>query len=454
MAYTKIFPIKKTLQKAIDYICDKNKTCDQLLISSENCLFENAYKSFIETREKYNTKGTVLARHLIQSFKPKEVDLEKAHEIGKKLCKELFKGEYQYILSTHVDKGHIHNHIILNNVNSNTGYCYRSNKKTYHDLRKLSDKICKENNLSVIDEIFNEYERRYKTKGKSWYEYQEHKKGTSWKSKMQFDIDRFILKANTFSEFLTYMKKEGYEIKQGNVKYMAFKAKDQKRFTRAKSIGEDYTEDRIKERISEMNEKTKAFSDKKIEKIIDIDNSKKAKESKGYAFWAAKHNLKTIAENRILMKNMGIDSYSDLKEKINLKEKELNDIRSEIKDITAKIEILKEDMDNIYIVKNFQSIYNDFLLLKEDDLFKNEYKEEIEKYKEAKEFLINKYGKDKIPSPEIILKKLNERDDICKEKMKILEEESQSLFKMKELYKNYEGYMKINTKEKNRDPEL
>ena len=93
-----------------------------------------------------------------------------AHRIGLGLCKKILKDEYEFVLSTHIDKEHIHNHIIFNNVNMVTGKCYQSNKKSYRKIRYRSDKLCKENNLSVIDEFYEIYKKKYKTNGKSWYE--------------------------------------------------------------------------------------------------------------------------------------------------------------------------------------------------------------------------------------------------------------------------------------------
>ena len=134
MAITKIHPIKSTLSLAIDYITSTDKTDEQILISSDGCSPATAHLQFMNTREVNNTRGTVLARHLIQSFVPGEVAPEKAHEIGIDLAKEILKGEYEYVLATHVDRNHIHNHIIFNNVNWKTGKCYQSNKQSYHRM--------------------------------------------------------------------------------------------------------------------------------------------------------------------------------------------------------------------------------------------------------------------------------------------------------------------------------
>ena len=143
MAITKIHPIKSTLNFAISYIVNGEKTDEQILVSTHKCHQETAHTQFLRTRNDAGTNGTVLARHLIQSFLPGEATPEMAHQIGMELCKKILKDEYEFVLSTHIDKGHIHNHIIFNNVNMVTGRCYQSNKKSYHQIRYQSDKLCK-----------------------------------------------------------------------------------------------------------------------------------------------------------------------------------------------------------------------------------------------------------------------------------------------------------------------
>lgn len=242
MAVTKIHPIKSTLKKALDYICDPEKTDEKLLISSFGCAPETADIEFDFTRRLAKNKSTiVLARHLIQSFEPGEVTPEQAHEIGKQFADEVLGGKYEYVLTTHIDKGHVHNHIIFNNVDVLEHKRYDSNKQTYHRLRRISDRLCKENGLSVI--------KNPVAKNIGRKEYEERKKGGSWKARLQNTIDVNIEIAQSFDDFINLMKKDGYEIKRG--KHIAFRAPGQERFTRAKTLGEDYTEDRIRDRIQE-----------------------------------------------------------------------------------------------------------------------------------------------------------------------------------------------------------
>ena len=167
MAITKIHPIKSTLNLAIDYITNAEKTDEKILISTNKCHTASAHTQFLRRREEANVRGSVLAIHLIQSFLPGEATPEMAHQIGLELYNRILKDKYEFILSTHIDKGHIHNHIIFNNVNMVTGTCYQSNKRSYHQIRYHSDKLCKENSLSVIDEYYERFKKKYKTNGKS-----------------------------------------------------------------------------------------------------------------------------------------------------------------------------------------------------------------------------------------------------------------------------------------------
>ena len=184
MAITKIKPIRGTVNKALAYILDPQKTDDQLYVSSYGCAASDAAaKEFEWTRNLAAQQGMqmpkVIARHLIQSFAVDEVTPEQAHEIGKQFADEWLKGKYEYVIATHIDKGHCHNHIIFNAVNYVDFHAYRSNKKTYREMRHLSDEICAEHGLSVIPPS--------QGKGMDYKEYTEAKRGTSWKQKTQAD---------------------------------------------------------------------------------------------------------------------------------------------------------------------------------------------------------------------------------------------------------------------------
>ena len=171
MAITQINPISTTLKKAINYIMNPDKTDDKLLVSSFACSAETAAYEFDWTRKNGGKQGGYLGFHLIQSFSPNEVDYVTAHEIGKQLADKVFGGKFSFVIATHTDRGHCHNHIIANSVSFKDFSKYNSSPKSYYNIRRASDKLCYEHGLSVVDQT--------KNKGKSHYEYTAGKQGTA-----------------------------------------------------------------------------------------------------------------------------------------------------------------------------------------------------------------------------------------------------------------------------------
>ena len=309
MAVTKIKPVKSTLSKALDYIENPDKTDGKMLISSFGCSYETADIEFGYTLSQALDKGSNLAFHLIQSFAPGEVDYEKAHEIGKQLADAVTKGQHEYVVTTHIDKGHIHNHVIFCAVNFVDHHKYNSNKRSYYGIRNMSDKLCRENGLSVVVPGKG-------SKGKSYAEYQAEKTGTSWKGKLKIAVDALIPQVSSFEELLTRLQAAGYEIKPG--KYVSCRAPGQERFTRLKTLGADYTEEAIRERIAGRRTKVaKAPREQRgVSLLIDIENSIKAAQSKGYEQWAKIHNLKQAAKTMNFLTEHKIEQYADLVSRI------------------------------------------------------------------------------------------------------------------------------------------
>lgn len=425
MAITKIHPIKTTLHYAIDYITDQDKTDQQLLVSSHMCHYKTAHRQFLETRQEHHTKGTVLARHLIQSFYPGEVDMKTAHQIGQELCQKIFQGQYEYVLTTHIDRGHIHNHIIFNNVSYQTGRCYQSNKRSYHQIRQMSDKLCEKYNLSVIDDNYHYYKKHFKSRGRSHYEWEQNKQGKSWKSRLQFLIDLNISRSQTWKEFLERMKKAGFEIKEG--KHIAFREPNTSRFTRSKRFGSDYTTERLKERIQ----------DNPPQSLVHIGPNHIHSENKGYEFWAKKHNLKTMAAGLVELRELGIHSLSDLEGQLEKRAERQLEIQQSIKQLDKEMEKLSQQMEDLHHLKKFKPIYQTYQKEPDNHQFQGEYRYELSQYKQARERL----GK-AIPSSSNLLNQLK----IAQEKKNtLMTEYSQVKNQFQHLYqhkKNYESYMK------------
>ena len=309
MAVTKIKPVKSTLSKALDYIQNPDKTDGKMLVSSFGCSYETADIEFEYTLSQALGKGNNLAFHLIQSFEPGEVDYETAHKIGKQLADAVTKGQHEYVLTTHIDKGHVHNHIIFCAANFVDHRKYNSNKRSYYGIRNMSDKLCRENGLSVVVPGKG-------SQGKSYAEYQAEKTGTSWKGKLKTAIDALIPQVSSFEELLQRLQAAGYEVKPG--KYISCRAPGQERFTRLKTLGADYTEEALKERIE--GRRTRAAkaprADRSVSLLIDIQNSIKAAQSRGYEQWAKIHNLKQAAKTMNFLTEHKIEQYADLTAKI------------------------------------------------------------------------------------------------------------------------------------------
>ena len=309
MAVTKIKPVKSTLKKALDYIQNPDKTDGKMLVSSFGCSPETADIEFAFTIAQALDRGNNLAHHLIQSFEPGEVDYQKAHEIGKQLADAVTKGQYEYVLTTHIDKGHVHNHIIFCAVNFVDHHKYNSNKRSYYGIRNMSDRLCRENGLSVVVP-------QKGGKGKSYAEYLAEKTGTSWKGKLKIAVDALIPQVSSFEELLSRLQAAGYEIKPG--KYVSCRAPGQERFTRLKTLGADYTEEAIRERIEGRRTRTVKApkAERGVSLLIDIENSIKAAQSRGYEQWAKIHNLKQAAKTLNFLTEHQISQYEDLTAKI------------------------------------------------------------------------------------------------------------------------------------------
>ena len=309
MAVTKIKPVKSTLKKALDYIQNPDKTDGKMLVSSFGCSPETADIEFAFTIAQALDRGNNLAHHLIQSFEPGEVDYQKAHEIGKQLADAVTKGQYEYVLTTHIDKGHVHNHIIFCAVNFVDYHKYNSNKRSYYGIRNMSDRLCRENGLSVVVP-------QKGGKGKSYAEYLAEKTGTSWKGKLKIAVDGLIPQVSSFEELLSRLQAAGYEIKPG--KYVSCRAPGQERFTRLKTLGADYTEEAIRERIEGRRTRTAKApkAERGVSLLIDIENSIKAAQSRGYEQWAKIHNLKQAAKTLNFLTEHQISGNEVLTEKI------------------------------------------------------------------------------------------------------------------------------------------
>ena len=382
------------MSKAIAYILNPEKTDEKLLVSSYGCASETAAREFEWTRKIAEQKGMtpvrIIARHVIQSFEIGEVTPELAHEIGKQFADEILEGKYEYVLTTHIDKDHVHNHLIFNAVDFVDYHAYKSYKRIYYDMREVSDRLCKENGLSVIPPSQN--------KGMGYKEYTEAKRGTSWKQKLKQTIDRLVITAKDYDDFLRLMQEAGYEIKTD--KYISFRAEGQERFTRSKTIGENYTEERIKERIAGRTPRKsqRQTTPKGISLIGDIQERIRLIDSKGYEHKAKLTILKEAARTLNYLTDNNLLQYTDLEKKVEDVHSSYDRTGKELKVVEARLREVQPLIKNISNYQRLKPVYDAFQKAKDKPSFKAKHEAELVIFEAARSTLLAMQGDEKLPS--------------------------------------------------------
>lgn len=395
MAYIKIFPIKVTDKKALDYIMNPAKTEEQLLISSFACSPESADLEFAFTREKGKKnvmdKGNNLAFHLIQSFKPGEIDAETAHNLGKEFADEVLKGKYEYVISTHVDQDHIHNHIIFNATSFIDYHKYVSNKRNYYKICRISNRICHKNGLTTSMPTGE--------KGKSYKENMEYHRGNSWKAKLKIAVDKAIWSSINYEEFLLRMQQAGYEIRHG--KYLAFRAPEQKYFTNMKSLGIYYTDNNVFMRLNNNRHKIKTpkNNSNEIRLFIDISSFIQTENRPGFIHWAKLNNLKDAARTFNYLSENQLLNYNDFQNHI-------HDIDESLISISKRIDELDTAISKERLIKKYCDSYRSVRQIVENEKmapipqqYRKNHRSEYQLHEALKEQLIE-LGIKKIPSSE------------------------------------------------------
>ena len=261
MAYTSVIPVRRldravkyvinkekttavSLQDALDYAANRDKTEQSCFESSYACTLETAFADMRQTKERWHKSGGVQGYHLVQSFAAGEVTPELAHRIAKELADRVLGGRYEYIIGTHLNTGHIHSHIVWNSVSRIDGKKYHSNGKSYvTEIRAVSDELCRKYKLSVIDTENSNHV------AKPYAEWLAEKNGQpTWRTAIRQDVDEAIQQSLTWRQFLSAMERKGYEVRMGR-KYPVLRPPGKERFVRFKTLGKRYTPEAIQTRI-------------------------------------------------------------------------------------------------------------------------------------------------------------------------------------------------------------
>lgn len=392
--------IAQTLRDRIDYAENPEKTDGGRLVSSYECLPETAADEF--TISKYIYKAStgkeqapekdVLAYMIRQSFKPGEITPEDANRIGYDLAMEFTKGNHQFIVATHTDKAHIHNHVIFNSTTLDCDRKFSEPHQSGRDVARISDRLCREHGLSVV-----EHPRQ---KGMAYKEWDARRKGQSWKGTLQETIDRILPDSSDFDDFLAGMRAEGYEIKVG--KNLSFRATGQERFTRSKTIGADYTLEALKERIAchdkHPAEKTirSTANGQKVNKLVDIKAKRQEGKGAGYERWAKLFNLKEAANTLNFLTEHGISDYDELVTRTDEAGEKFDAASVRIKQVESRLTELSELRSHIINYSKTHKIYTAYRNAKDKKAYLAAHKDEIALHESAKQ-AFDKLGGKRIP---------------------------------------------------------
>ena len=382
MAYTKIHAIKATVDKAIDYICTPDKTDNKIFISSYACSPETAALDFKYTLDHCRENSPNKAYHLIQAFSLGEVGFEEAHTIAQELADRVLEGKYSYVVTTHIDKEHVHNHIIFCAADNIEHDKYHDCDKTYYRIRHLSDELCREHNLSIISPIGQ--------RGKKYNEWQTDKRGTSAKTQLRRDINIAIKSSSTYDEFLLLIRVTGYEIKgetfgEDARKYISFRPPGQNNFVRGsgRSLGKEYTKERIQERIEQKRERKVAIPKKDYasRKLVDT-SGEKFENSPGLKRWATIENLKIAAAS---YNESG--SITELEHKISVQTQAGKSAKQSVIELEHRIKDLGEIIKYAEQYKANRSYHTGYKKAKNPDAYFRRYESQIILYGGARRML-------------------------------------------------------------------
>jgi len=396
-------PIAQTLSARAGYAGDLSKTRQGELISSYQCDPRTVDTEFLLSKQQYaditgRDQGSrdILAFHVRQAFKPGEITPELANKLGHELAMRFTKGRHAFIVATHIDKAHIHSHIIFNSTALDCTAKFRNPMRSNRIIRRISDAICLENGLSVI-----ENPKPPKGHYGTWLG---DKKEPTWREKLEALIDGALAnKPADFKAFIKLMEAEKCEVKLG--KHISLRMEGQKRFARLKSLSDGYTEDAIMERIAGRRgapekRKTEAAplaQPQKINLLIDIQNSIKAQGSPGYEHWAKIFNLKQAAQTLIFLQDNGLDDMEKLRGAAQKAKDDFNGANIRAKEIGKRLGEIAALQKHIGAYSKTREAYAAYRNSGYSKKFLASHEDEINRHKAAKEYF-DSLGLKKLPT--------------------------------------------------------
>ena len=396
MAVSKIHALYNTLGKAISYITNPDKTDGGYLVSSFGCSIETAAIEMMLTASQGRNIGNRIGYHMLQSFSPEDnITPEKAHELGKEFADKMLKGKFEYVIATHIDKDHIHNHIIFNATSFYDLNKYHHDNKDTQRMHEINDKICSENDLSVVEKKSVDKKLADKSREKKKY-----RKGEdiSLRAKLKTAIEEAISRSGTFEEFLQIMKLEGFDhaYRGKMLRFQVPSLGNSKGYSMIRLNGKNmYTEEQIRKKIqnqqqskvnenseneqqqlqqttikskekeqlpkTKINQKTSSQYDKPNKKrmnlIVDISKNIKAQESRAYNQALVRSNIDTLVKTMNFLTENNIQNPDDFKNYYAAKSAEYEFIREDIKQLENKQIALSEKIKFTQDYKKYHNLY-------------------------------------------------------------------------------------------------
>lgn len=378
----------QTLGCRLKYDQKEEKTKDGELVSSYMCCPETAAEEFEMSKLIYETATgrsqpkdrDIIAYRIIQSFKPGEITPEEANRLGYELAMQFTKGKHQFVVATHIDKAHIHNHVEFNSTNLECDGKFNNFKNSSLALRRLNDQICREHGYSVIENP--------KAKGQRYQEKAAAKRGRSFKERLRQTIDRVLPESRNFEEFLSRMRAEGYEVKRRG-KSLEFRAPGQERFTRSFRLGEEYTEAALRERAGNVRVGTKAKTKRpaaarNVNLLVDIQAKMQAGKGKGYERWVKVFNLKEAAKTLNFLVENGVTDYGELVARADAAGEKFDALSVRIKQLEGRMAENAQLKTHIINYSKTREVYKEYKKSRHKKEYLAAHAEEIAKHEAAK----------------------------------------------------------------------
>lgn len=426
--------ISTAIADIIDYVENPQKTDFGKFIYGYECDTRLADAEFLLSKRQYaNLTGRnqgaddVIAYHLRQAFKPGEVTPEEANQIGRELALKLTKGNHAFVVCTHVDKYHVHNHIIINSTTLDCQKKFRNFWGSTWAIRRMNDKLCLEHGLSIVENP--------KPSREHYGTWLGNKKQPSFQEQIRIAIDAALEEQpKDFEELLKKLEAAGIEVNRER-KHLRFRVPGQENYTRCDTLKGDYTEQAIKERIAGTRavKPHHAFSKKTVSKVgllVDIEAAIRSGKGPGYERWAKVFNLKQLSQAVLYLKEHGDMGYEDLLEKTNAATTNFNTLSVQIKDLESRINANAELQKQIVNYAKTRAVYVEYRKAGYSKKFRTEHETEILLHKAAKNHF-DELGIKKLPS----VKSLREEyTDLLEQKRKAYSAYKQAKNDMKELH--------------------